>query len=36
MFSEVMVKIAVPPGMEAGFTQLVMTTLTQLLEDKDM
>ena len=36
LLSEVMVKTAVPPGMEAGFTQPVMTILTQLLEDKDM
>ena len=34
--NEVMVKTAVPPGMEAGLAQPVMTTLTQLLEDKDV
>ena len=36
MLSEVMVKTAVPLGMEAGFAQPVMTTLIQLLEDRDM
>ena len=36
MLSEVMVKMTVPPGMEAGFAQPVMTALIQLLEDRDM
>ena len=36
MLSEVMVKTAVPPGMEAGFAQPVMTTLIQLLGDRDV
>ena len=36
MLSEVMVKTAIPPGMEVGFTQLVMTMLTQPLENRDM
>ena len=36
MLSEVMVKMAVPLGMEAGFAQMVMTTLIQPLEDRDM
>ena len=36
MLSEVMIKTAVPPGLEAGFTQPIMTTLTQLSENSDM
>ena len=35
VLSEVMVATAVPPGLEAGFTQPVMTTLTQLMEYRD-
>ena len=36
MLSEVMVKMAVPLGMEAGFSQLVMTILIQPPEDRDV
>ena len=36
MLSEIMAKTAVPPGLEAGFAQSVMTTLTQLSEDRDV
>ena len=36
MLSEVMVKTTIPPGKEAGFAQLVMTTLIQLLEDREV
>ena len=36
MISEVMVKTAVPPGIEARFAQLVMTTLTQPSENRDV
>ena len=36
MLSEVMVKTAVLPGLETGFTQPVMTTLTQPSEDRDI
>ena len=36
ILSEVMVKMAVPLGMEAGFAQPVMTALIQPLEDRDM
>ena len=36
MLSEVMVKTAVPLGLEAGFAQPVMTTVNQLSEDRNM
>ena len=36
MLNEVMVKMAIPPGMEAGFAQPVMTALIQLPEDRDV
>ena len=36
MLSEVMVKMAVPPGMEAGFDQPVMTALIQPPEERNV